>query len=501
MIISPDDGGIQLFHDDIDDASYLADRMEFADEEDEEPDELPHKVPQVAANDMPVRIVLENPAQAPAKNDSLFTSSRLYAVAKPIITSLQQQISGIVGSGENCIMWGTNRKRQFLDHVFSRARTVFGVNKLELNAQLDTQMVDRAATYLSALQTRNGTNFKDNDYIRLHVLEALMPSNGTSNRALAIRLGVSREILPAIISKRIQFDQITSAASDVAPSNNINSDTILEETASNFFGNCTAEQLGILYLFSNLGLDQNNDFFYEESDPAPAAPKLKDSMVVNPFHEHLKMKKRKRRKDCPLYIEVVRSYGHSVFRPDTFAKNKKMVKNEDGTYEYHMFHIQNRSIKDTHKSSIQSVIYHDWRYINRWTKTNDDGSIEVILLTICLRLFYYALCPCCKEPTQRDRADSMVVGFSHALVGMGKIRMSEINNRKHTIRTCECEYHSREVNKESWRSTEDFMSAMLCSPIEFDEFQNPEISQYTTKVRYHYDYSIFCFPFSSCHST
>ena len=459
------------------------------------------KVAQVAAKDVPVRIALENHARVVTTNDSLFTSSRLYAVAKPIITSLQQQISSIVGSGDNCIMWGTNRKRQFLDHVFSRARTILGVNKLESTSQLDTEMVDRAATYISALQTRNGTNFKDNDYIRLHILEALMPSSGTSNRALATRLGVNREILPAIISKRIQFDQITSAASDVAPSNDISSDTTLEETASIFSGSYTAEQLGILYLFSNLGLDQNDEFFYEEGDPSPAAPKLKDSKAVNPLHEHLKMKKRKRRKDCPLYIEVVRSYGHSVFRPDTFAKNKKMVKNEDGTYDYHMFHVQNRSIKDTHKSFVQSVIYHDWQYINRWEKTNDDGSIEEILPTICLRLFYYALCPCCKEPTQRDCADSMVVGFSHALVGMGKIRMSELNNRKQAIRTCECEYHSREANKESWRSTEDFMSAMLCSPVEFDEFQNPEISQYTTKVRSHFDYSIFCLPYSVYHSS
>ena len=77
------------------------------------------------------------------------------------------------------------------------------------------------------------------------------------------------------------------------------------------------------------------------------------------MHDHLAPKKRKLRKDCPKYLEVVRSYGHATFRPDTFAKNKKMVKNEDGTYDFHLFHIQNRSIKDTHESFLQSVIYHD----------------------------------------------------------------------------------------------------------------------------------------------
>ena len=33
-----------------------------------------------------------------------------------------------------------------------------------------------------------------------------------------------------------------------------------------------------------------------------------------------------------------------------------------------------------------------------------------------------------------------------------------------------------------WRSTEDFMTAMLCAPVEFEEVNNPEISQYSRKV-------------------
>ena len=65
---------------------------------------------------------------------------------------------------------------------------------------------------------------------------------------------------------------------------------------------------------------------------------------------------------------------------------------------------------------------------------------------------------------------------------MGKIKLSEANNRKDLIRNCSCAYHSREANNELWRSTEDFMTAMLCAPVEFEEFDNPEISQYSRKV-------------------
>jgi hypothetical protein len=77
----------------------------------------------------------------------------------------------------------------------------------------------------------------------------------------------------------------------------------------------------------------------------------------------------------------------------------------------------------------------------------------------------------------------MVVGFAHALVGMGKIRMSEVNDKKNQIQQCTCPFHLREQNKDMWRSTEDFMTAVLCSPINFEEFKNPEISQYSHEVQ------------------
>jgi hypothetical protein len=194
-------------------------------------------------------------------------------------------------------------------------------------------------------------------------------------------------------------------------------------------------------------------------------------------------KKRRQRKDCPKYIDVVRTFNHCTFRIDTYAKRKVMIKNEDGTYEHHLPHIQNCSIKESHESFGQSEIFHDWQYQNRWIKKDTDGNEVEILPTICLRLFYYAMCPCCKNPTQRDCADSLVVGFSHALVGLGKIRSGEMNNKKNSILECNCPYHARVNNKDIWRSTNDFMLGMLCAPREFSEFQNPEISQHTLKVR------------------
>ena len=208
----------------------------------------------------------------------------------------------------------------------------------------------------------------------------------------------------------------------------------------------------------------------------------KKNRKQNNFKEHLAIKQRKQRKDCPNYIEVVRTFAHCTFRPDTFAKRKVMIKNDDGTYEYHLPHIQNNSIKDTHDSFMESELYHDWQYQNRWNKKDNHGNELAILPTICLRLFYYAMCPCCKNPSQRDCADSLVIGFSHLLCGLGKIRNSEVGNKKQSISDCNCVYHSRQENRDLWRSTNDFMLGMLCTPIEYTEFQNPEISQYSTQV-------------------
>jgi hypothetical protein len=144
----------------------------------------------------------------------------------------------------------------------------------------------------------------------------------------------------------------------------------------------------------------------------------------------------------------VRTFLHSTSGPDTFAKRKIMIKNEDGTYEHHLPHIQNSSVKEAHNSFMESEIYHDWQYQNRWVKKCLDGDEIEILPSICLRLFYYAICPCCKCP----------------------------------ILACVCPFHSKDGNKDIWKSANDFMLCMLCPPREFTEFQNPEISKHSLKV-------------------
>ena len=285
-----------------------------------------------------------------------------------------------------------------------------------------------------------------------------------------------------VIAKRIKFNELIASRDGRVQVILDDTDLILEEDALDFEANCSPDELGLIHFFTQSNMSPDDDFFFSEATDEVRMPLVKDKKSFNPLHDYLAPKKRKQRKDCPKYLDVVRSNGHATFRPGTFAKNKKMVKNEDGSYKFHLFHIQNRSIKDTYERFLQSVIYHDWQYLNRWMRINSSGELVEVLPTICLRLFYYALWPCCKEPTQRDCADSLVVGFSRALVGMGKIRMSEANDRKNLIRNCTCTYHSREANTELWRSTEDFMSAMLCAPVEFEEFNNPEISQYSRKL-------------------
>jgi hypothetical protein len=101
---------------------------------------------------------------------------------------------------------------------------------------------------------------------------------------------------------------------------------------------------------------------------------------------------------------------------------------ESPKFEYHQPHIQTASIKDTWVAFKGSEVYSEWQYQNRWTKKNPpvDGILmedTVVFPSICLRLFYYSMCPCCKDATQIDCADSMIVGFEQLMVGYNKVRL------------------------------------------------------------------------------
>ena len=240
-------------------------------------------------------------------------------------------------------------------------RNVFGVVAHESTGAIDKKMVDSAIIYNSTLQS-GGTDFSQNEYVKNHILEALV-INDESIRSVAARLGVNRKFLPSIVDKRKEYDKLC-VAKRIANSEGLlnQDDQTLESTSESFIMGMGPDELGMQHLFAALHIDPEDDFFY---DNAPEGEK-KEIRNKNYFKEHLSAKKRRLRRDCPKYIEVVRNFVHSTFRPDTFAKRKVMIKNEDGTYYYHLPHIQNNSIKDTHNSFMESEIYHDWQHQNRW---------------------------------------------------------------------------------------------------------------------------------------
>ena len=135
----------------------------------------------------------------------------------------------------------------------------------------------------------------------------------------------------------------------------------MAEQEGDFVGNMLPDELGLIHLFSNLDLDQDDEFFFEDDQRAPlveeeSTPTPKKRRTVNPYHDHLKANIRKRRKDCPKYVDVVRSFGHAFFRPDTFARKKVMAKNDEGDFEMHLKHIQNKAITEAHRSFKESKI-------------------------------------------------------------------------------------------------------------------------------------------------
>ena len=254
--VTPDwisEAAIEAFDNDYDSGLYLADRMDVASNDD------------VPGNNSPDVDVVQNLTAreqvTTTAMDSLLSSSRLYAVAKPIISALQESLNAVIVDADPSILWGAARKAQFIDHILHRTRALFGLSKPTSTAALDSQMIDSAASYLAALQTSKGNNFNDSEYVRLHVLEALIPPVVGSSRAIALRLGVSRGILPRIISKRHAFNGLTAAPIVALTSTVLETDHSLDESASSFEGSQSAEESGSIYLFANLQLDQDDDFF------------------------------------------------------------------------------------------------------------------------------------------------------------------------------------------------------------------------------------------------
>ena len=498
VVVSPD---VRKENEDLDTESlFLADRMFHA---------AGIQVPEALVEDF----VHDETVHLPEHFDSLMKRSLLYEVAKPVVESIVLTIAQAIaasGTPGRQTSWGSERKIQFLEHVSARVRASFDVSSKSKRSteNIDSIIVDNAVVFIEALSltSAGGTNFTSNQYVRSRILESFMSNFHISNRKIAIRLKINRLSVPRLMIKRKEFDKIKSKVIDVQniepiiPEEVEQNDNIViqDEELMNgnelFVGPMNRKELGLFYLFQASGLDSDDNFFFEEDINDSAVEPPKKIKKINIYHKHLTQDKRKKRKDCPNYMSIVRNYAHEVFRIDTFAKDRVFVENEDGQWDFHNQRVQNASMEDTHRNFLVSQQYKDWQYQNSWTKKGNsknnmtDNDI-IVLPSICLRLFFYAMCPCCREPTQRDCADSLVVGFTHALLGIGKMRNSKFSNKKQLIEECNCEYHTRSVNEDMWKGTRNFMLAMLCAPVELEDFSNPALSELSRKVIYNYMYT------------
>jgi hypothetical protein len=168
--------------------------------------------------------------------------------------------------------WGTERKAQFLDHVFDRIKSIYHVDKSGSSlTAMNSQMVESAAAYIAAL-SKDVRNFTGNEYVKQHVLEALIPENVSSVRAISRRLEVNRQLLPKLIEKRRQFNYISNSATSNSSSRETEDDlddNALAEQEGSFSANLLPDELGFLHLFPDLDVGPDDDFYFEQDDRPP----------------------------------------------------------------------------------------------------------------------------------------------------------------------------------------------------------------------------------------
>ena len=80
----------------------------------------------------------------------------------------------------------SERAAQFLEHVLARIKSIYHVDSVTSSpTAIDSQMIESAAAYIAAL-SKDGRNFTGNEYVKLHVIEALIHENVNSMRALSM---------------------------------------------------------------------------------------------------------------------------------------------------------------------------------------------------------------------------------------------------------------------------------------------------------------------------
>jgi hypothetical protein len=201
--------------------------------------------------------------------NTLFSRTALYRVAKPLIDSLEKMLTVLIKSSNNDLSscgnkWGQERIDQLINHVISRVRNVFGVVADESTGAIDKKMVDSAITYISTLQS-GGTNFSQNEYVKNHILEALV-INDESIRSVAARLGVNRKFLPSIVDKRKEYDKLCVEKRFANSEGLLNQDDqTLESTSESFIMGMGPDELGKQHLFAGLHIDPEDDFFFNNA--------------------------------------------------------------------------------------------------------------------------------------------------------------------------------------------------------------------------------------------
>jgi hypothetical protein len=171
-----------------------------------------------------------NPVQDPTTNvddgaagsgkviNTLFCKSRLYEASRPAILQAKKAVEDIIACGyggqvNTTNNWGNERKSQFLEYVFERLTKTFKVESSGAPSckLMDTEMIDSAVAFIAAL-TNVGTNFAENEYVKLNVIEALLPPDTKSIRAIFKRLRANRHSSRRLIEKRRIFNDIASKA-------------------------------------------------------------------------------------------------------------------------------------------------------------------------------------------------------------------------------------------------------------------------------------------------
>ena len=170
-----------------------------------------------------LQIVPEPSMAAGVYTEALFKQTRLYHVTRPLILLIKKNFEDAIAKGYGVQLnhfstWSNERKNQFFDHFFARVRSIFhfGFISTSSSTSLDSEMIDSAAAYITAL-SRNGTNFLGHEHVRLHVIEALLPETIKSMSLLSRRLNINRQLLPTLIEKRKIFNDIASKSSSALP--------------------------------------------------------------------------------------------------------------------------------------------------------------------------------------------------------------------------------------------------------------------------------------------